>query len=103
MQRGRPLRRVLGAGFIGAALLVAACSGDDGGGAAATSTTAPDTSPRLDQVQLLASHNSTHIQGPQALLDAITAALPTLTPTIEYTHASLTDQLALGVRGFELD
>jgi hypothetical protein len=60
-------------------------------------------SPRLDQVQLLASHNSTHIQGPKALLDAITSALPTLTPTIEYSHPSITDQLDLGVRGFELD
>ena len=100
--KGTTVRRLVGAGLIGALLLVAACSDDTNGGAG-TTTSAPDTSPRLDQIQLLASHNSTHIQGPKALLDAITAALPELTPTIEYSHPSITDQLELGVRGFELD
>src|SRR4051812_34933740 len=83
MQKGTPVRRLISAGLIGALLLAAACSDDGGGGSADSTTTTEDTSPRLDQVQLLASHNSTHIQGPQALLDAITAALPALTPTIE--------------------
>src|SRR3954471_14124906 len=101
MQRGTAVRRQIAAGLIGAVLLLAACSDD--GGSAATTTTAATPSPKLNEVQLLASHNSTHIQGPQKLLDAITSALPTLTPTIEYSHPSITDQLGLGVRGFELD
>lgn len=92
--------------LIGMAALVlaaaAACSADDDG-SAPTTTTARSTAPGLDEIQLLASHNSTHIEGPQELLDAITAELPELTPTIEYTHAALTDQLDLGVRSFELD
>jgi hypothetical protein len=96
------VRRLLGAGLIGAMALAAACGGDDAGGDG-TTTTETATGPRLDQVQLLASHNSTHIEGPAPLLDAITQALPELTPTIEYSHGTLTEQLDLGVRGFELD
>lgn len=84
---------------------LAACSGDDGGRAAdPTTTTAPAVpAPGLDEIQLLASHNSTHIQAPQVLLDAIDAELPGVAPTIEYTHPPLTDQLDLGIRSFELD
>ena len=80
---------------------VAACSGGDGGGA--TDTTLGPVSVGLDEVQVLAAHNAYHLQGDQPLLDAITQALPELTPTIEYSHPTLTEQLDLGVRSVELD
>src|SRR5687767_9613056 len=81
--------------------LGAACGGDDEGGGGTTEPPAPEV--RLDQIQVLAAHNAYHLQGPQPLLDAITAALPELTPTIEYSHPTLTEQLELGLRSFELD
>ena len=52
---------------------------------------------------MLAAHNAYHLEGEPALLDAITDNLPELTPTIEYSHPTLTEQLDLGLRSFELD
>ncbi len=52
---------------------------------------------------MLAAHNAYHLEGPPSLLAAITEALPELTPTIEYSHPTLTEQLDLGVRSVELD
>jgi Phosphoinositide phospholipase C, Ca2+-dependent len=49
---------------------------------------------RLNEVQVLATHNSYHIQQD--------APLPA-SPTSQYTHGPLDQQLDLGVRGFELD
>jgi Phosphoinositide phospholipase C, Ca2+-dependent len=49
---------------------------------------------RLNQVQVLATHNSYHIQQD--------APIPA-SPTSQYTHGPLDQQLDLGVRGFELD
>jgi Phosphoinositide phospholipase C, Ca2+-dependent len=53
-----------------------------------------DDTLRTNQVQVLATHNSYHIQQ-----DVPIAA----SPTTQYTHAPLDQQLDLGVRGFELD
>jgi hypothetical protein len=88
--------------LIGAALaLVASCSDDGGGDSGKHEDDAPAVG--LDQIQVLAAHNAYHLEGEKALLDAITAQLPELTPTIEYSHPTLTEQLDLGVRSFELD
>jgi Phosphoinositide phospholipase C, Ca2+-dependent len=57
----------------------------------------------LDQIQVLAAHNAYHLEGEEPLLGAITENLPELTPTIEYSHPTLTEQLDLGLRSFELD
>jgi Phosphoinositide phospholipase C, Ca2+-dependent len=81
--------------------LAACSSGDDG--RATTATTQPAVRVGLDQIQVLAAHNAYHLQGPQPLLDAITAALPELTPTIEYSHPTLSEELDLGLRSVELD
>jgi hypothetical protein len=59
--------------------------------------------PGFDQIQVLAAHNAYHQEGEPALLQAITDNLPELTPTIEYSHPTLTEQLDLGLRSFELD
>jgi hypothetical protein len=54
-----------------------------------------DDTLRLDQVQVLATHNSYHIQQD--------VPIPA-SPTTQYTHAPLDQQLETqGVRGFELD
>lgn len=85
--------RRLGTGvLIAAAALASACSGDSG-----------EPQMGLDEVQLLAAHNAYHLEGDPALLAVISDNVPELTPTIEYSHPTLTEQLDLGVRSFELD
>ena len=49
---------------------------------------------RTNQVQVLATHNSYHIQQDAPIQSS---------PTTQYTHAPLDQQLDLGVRGFEID
>jgi hypothetical protein len=49
---------------------------------------------RLNHVQVIATHNSYHIQQDQPI---------PASPTTQYTHAPLDQQLDLGVRGFEID
>jgi hypothetical protein len=49
---------------------------------------------RLNQVQVLATHNSYHIQQDAPIPASVTT---------QYTHAPLNQQLDLGVRGFEID
>ena len=85
--------RRLGTGVLMAAVVLAtACSGDAG-----------EPEMGLDEVQIVAAHNAYHLEVDQAVLDVITDNLPELTPTIEYSHPTLTEQLDLGVRSFELD
>lgn len=55
---------------------------------------------RINQLQLLGTHNSYHIAPAPALLDV----LGDRGRNLDYTHRSLTDQLQrLGIRHFELD
>jgi hypothetical protein len=53
-----------------------------------------DDTLRTNQVQVLATHNSYHIQQDVPIASS---------PTTQYTHAPLDQQLELGVRGFEID
>jgi hypothetical protein len=101
---GRLERRVL-IGLLATALAAAAaCGGGSDDDADTTSTTVPPGPPvRLDEIQVLAAHNAYHLLGEAPLLQAITDNLPALTPTIEYEHPTLTEQLDLGLRSFELD
>jgi Phosphoinositide phospholipase C, Ca2+-dependent len=67
--------------------------------AVATSVTAAganrlDNTLRTNQVQVLATHNSYHIQQDMPIASS---------PTTQYTHPPLDQQLDRGVRGFELD
>jgi hypothetical protein len=87
---------VVAAGLAMAALAAACSSGGGKDGAA-------DRSPRLNQVQILATHNSYHQEPPKAVLDAVAPIDAALPPTIEYHHPSLAKQLDEGVRGLELD
>ncbi len=72
-----------------------------GVGAACSGRDAPTT--RLGDIQVLAGHNAYHLEGEAALLAVITANVPALTPTIEYSHPTLTNSLNAGLRSFELD
>jgi hypothetical protein len=71
-----------------------------------------DDAIRLNQIQLLGSHNSYHVApDPQiiSLLKTFASAFPSIAgalgdpSSLNYTHASIPDQLAAGIRTFELD
>ncbi|NKB40445.1 MAG: hypothetical protein GKR86_05210 [Ilumatobacter sp.] len=75
-----------------------------------TSTTANTTTMpaplelRLNQVQMLGSHNSFHLVPEPTLFAGIEAVSADLARDIEYSHRTLTEQLAdFGIRQFELD
>jgi hypothetical protein len=95
-------RMLIGAAAVGLAAL-SACSDDDGASGTTSTTEAVAPAPGLDELQVLAAHNAYHVEPEPALAQAINDNLPELTPTIEYTHPSLTNQLELGLRSFELD
>jgi hypothetical protein len=79
------------------ALLVAACSGGGGGKAKKAVAYPLDRTLRLNEVQVLASHNSYHIEPSFPLPEE-------LQDSLQYSHAPLDEQLeSQGVRGFELD
>ena len=89
-----------------ACLVAGACAGVERGATAPgsdCSTITPTNSDdcvRLNEIQVLGTHNSYHIAPPAALL----ARLGPRGRDIEYTHRPLTEQLAqLGIRQFELD
>jgi hypothetical protein len=59
---------------------------------------------RLNEVQVLASHNSFHVEARPPLLAALRAFDPALADSLEYTHAPLDTELgAYGIRQVELD
>jgi hypothetical protein len=58
---------------------------------------------RLNQVQVLASHNSYHVEPEPVLFDALTAVLGPAAQGFQYTHRPLPDELDAGVRQIELD
>ncbi|MDZ7674512.1 MAG: phosphatidylinositol-specific phospholipase C1-like protein [Acidimicrobiales bacterium] len=91
-----------------ALLVVVACSGDDStaeGSATSTTSAAAEASVRLNQIQVLGSHNSYHLRPPPEVLDAVAALQSQQTADeLDYEHRSLTEQLVeFGVRQFELD
>jgi hypothetical protein len=102
---GRLGRTVVIGGLATALAAVTACGGGDGDDADAASTTTAPSGPSvgLDEIQVLAAHNAYHLEGEPDLMQAITDNLPELTPTIEYSHPTLTEQLDLGLRSMELD
>jgi hypothetical protein len=57
----------------------------------------------INQIQVLASHNSYHIEPEPALLAALRLAIGPAADGFEYTHRPLADELDAGVRQVELD
>ncbi len=94
-------RRRQFASFAALAALVttgAACrtpgpGGPDGGG--------PPV--RLNEIQVLASHNSYHVEPEPTLLSALKGFLGEQANGFEYTHRPMADELDAGVRQVELD
>ncbi|MBX3025859.1 phosphatidylinositol-specific phospholipase C1-like protein [bacterium] len=76
-------------------------------GAALDACPAPyprDDSLRLNQMQVLGSHNSYHVQSPPPLFDAVAAFLQVLADSLEYSHPPLPEQFDdQGIRQIELD
>jgi hypothetical protein len=101
------------------ALGIAACSAKSSGSTTATPTPGAgtgagaagashdpyrlDSTLRLDQVQVLGSHNSYHGRPYPQVLRGLYAANAGLAKTLDYAHAPLPQQFALGVRQIELD
>ena len=92
------------------ALAATACSssgGHNGSAPASPTTTAPayrlDDTLRLDQVQVLGSHNSYHGRPYPQVLAALYKSNPALARTLDYAHAPLPKQFDIGVRQIELD
>jgi hypothetical protein len=100
MQHRRPLsaRTSLGA-IVLLAVLVAACRTPGPGGPGSP----PGPPVRLNEVQVLASHNSYHVEPEPTLLEALRAFLGEPADGFEYTHRPLAEQFDAGVRQIELD
>jgi hypothetical protein len=58
---------------------------------------------RLNEVQVLGSHNSYHVEPEPTLLEALRGALGDQVNGFEYTHRPLAEELDAGVRQIELD
>ncbi|HET8617914.1 MAG TPA: phosphatidylinositol-specific phospholipase C1-like protein [Acidimicrobiales bacterium] len=93
-------RHALIPALLTAALVAAACRpvGPGGGGPAGGHVPV-----RLNEIQVLASHNSYHVQPEPALMAALTDFLGDAAQGFEYTHRPLADELDAGVRQIELD
>lgn len=116
MRSGRTLRRAA-ATFLALAVALPGCSDDGGPDSAddATTTTAEDGGSgglRLNEVQVLGTHNSYHVAPEPRLLQKLidlAAQIPGVAedlgdPTsLDYTHLPLDEQLDAGLRTFELD
>jgi hypothetical protein len=87
VRRGKRAALVsVGAAVVGVAVAT--------GGVPSAGANRLDDTLRTNQVQVLATHNSYHIQQDVPIASS---------PTTQYTHAPLDQQLELGVRGFEID
>jgi hypothetical protein len=88
------------------AVMLQACAGSTARGTAAPASCTPITAAntddciRLNEIQMLGTHNSYHVAQPPAML----AALKARARNLEYSHRPLVEQLSqLGIRQFELD
>ncbi len=72
------------------------------GGALVATADDVDGSLRMNQIQVIATHNSYHVAPPPAMMKILIAADERMKEW-DYTHAPLATQLDRGVRGFELD
>lgn len=96
-------RRALAA--VAAALLVACSStGDDTEAESTTTTAAPAPEVRLNEIQVLGSHNSYHLAPEEAVLAGVAAFSPELAAELDYSHRPISEQLEdFGIRQFEID
>lgn len=87
--------------LLSTCLAAAACSDSGSSGSAAYPR---DGELRLNQMQVLGSHNSYHIEPQPALFSLLLAFSEPLARSFEYTHLPLAEQFATqGIRQIELD
>jgi hypothetical protein len=80
-------------------LLLLACWGSTG-----CSTVSPTASIRLNQIQVIGSHNSYHLRAHDSLRKLLASRDPAAAQSLDYTHPPLADQFTrLGIRQIELD
>jgi hypothetical protein len=112
----RRLRVALAATTALALVAVGACSSDDDGGDGAAGgdtsssgdTTATTTGTvddvRINELQVIGSHNSYHLAPDGGIAAGLAGLAPEFWEQIDYTHLPLTEQLDdFGIRQFELD
>src|ERR687894_746366 len=104
MPRGRRLLATVTA-LAALLTLVAACRTGPGGPGGPGHPGGGGHGPqvRLNEIQVLASHNSYHVEPEPTLLDALKAFVGQQAEGFEYTHRPLAEQFDAGVRQIELD
>jgi hypothetical protein len=100
------MRRVVLLAVVVLVIATASCS--DSGNNESTPTTVAatyrlDDSLRLDQVQVLGSHNSYHARPYPEVLEQLRSLNVATAMGLDYAHAPLPEQFDLGVRQIELD
>jgi hypothetical protein len=98
-RRTRPVVLLATLAFVG--LLAAACRPITVGGGTGGDGRGPKVT--INQIQVLSSHNSYHVEPEPALLTVLRSALGAAADGFEYTHRPLADELDAGVRQVELD
>jgi len=101
---------------VGSIALLTACSGSSSKAATNTTSTPPSTAARsgtkgypldstlrLNQIQVLGSHNSYHGQPYPQVLAALKAVNTATAASLDYGHRPIAQQFPLGVRQLELD
>lgn len=98
----RPIARRAAWALAALALIVAACSGSGGDSADATSN--PDELVRLNEIQVMGTHNSYRVRPPAPLFESLLTAAPERAAELDYAHRPLDEQFTqLGARQIELD
>jgi hypothetical protein len=69
-----------------------------------TGCTTPANRVRINQVQVIGTHNSYHLRSHESLRTLMAKRAPDLAPGLDYSHRPLTEQFSrLGIRQIELD
>jgi hypothetical protein len=98
-RRARPVVLLAALAFVG--LTAAACRPITVGGGTGGNDRGPNVA--INQIQVLASHNSYHVEPEPALLTALRSVIGAAADGFEYTHRPLAEELDAGVRQVELD
>lgn len=101
MLRSRRLLKVATAAVVLVTALAACRTPGPGGPGGPGGSRGPQV--RLNEIQVLASHNSYHVEPEPTLLAALKNFLGEAADGFEYTHRPLADEFDAGVRQVELD
>ncbi|MFM8237542.1 MAG: Ca2+-dependent phosphoinositide-specific phospholipase C [Actinomycetota bacterium] len=102
MRRSSPLGSP-GAALLLALIVVASACGGSGGEGESRRPVPLAPGLRLDQVQVLGTHNSYHLRAFPEVWRTLQESVPAIAAEIDYEHPPLPEQFDLGVRQIELD